>query len=150
MAHGDALVEARKRTAEGCRRVALYENPVGLHGDDRSGDSPHELRRQIRKALLRSHDVEVDVRLELELLEHLIEHLPVLAGRYDYALGACRFSERGHDGRQLDHLGASAEHGDDSHGGAASRATRRVFDQVVRPPMRRIQAMSEATAQRYA
>ncbi len=100
--------------------------------------------------LLRRHDVEIDIGLELELLEHLIEHLPVLAGRHHDAFGAGVSAERRHDRRELDHLGSGTEDGDHPHCGASSRVTRPVFVHDVRPRMRRTQARSDATAQRYA
>ena len=144
----DALIEACESATQGGGRVALDEHPIRAERGDRSADPAHELSRQVGEALLRGHDVEVDVGLELELLEHLVEHLPVLAGRHHDALGATPSAQLGHNRRKLDHLGAGTEDGDHSHGGAPSRARRRVFAHAVRPRTRCDQATSDAIAHR--
>ena len=145
MGDGDALVEARERTAEGSSSYRPGRESSRAARRSIVRPSPRiELAGEIGKALLRSHDVEIDVRARARrLLEHLIEHLPVLAGR-DERRTRTRLRSRSaaHDGGELDHLGASAERRRRlSCAAAASRATRVASStRSSRPPMRRIQA----------
>ena len=78
MANRDVPVEPGKARCEGRRRVAMYEDQVG---SERIEDIVKPLKHSAgyaAEALPRAHQVEIKVGNDVEQLEHLIEHLPVL------------------------------------------------------------------------
>ena len=78
--HGYPQVEARDRRREGRGGVAVNEHRVGLL---RLQNRPHleqHVAGDIEERLAGPHDVEVVVRNHAECVEHLVEHLAVLAG----------------------------------------------------------------------
>ncbi len=70
------------------------------------------------------HDVEIEVRLKVKNLQHLIEHSAVLAGSANDHLQS-PVAERADDGSELDDLRARAEHGQDAHGTTSAAGTLR-------------------------
>lgn len=88
MAHRDLQVEARERSGEAGRGVAVDQNHVGpLVLEDRLELEKH-VARHVEQRLTRLHDRQVVVGIHVEDAKHLIEHLAVLP-------------RHGHDGLEL-------------------------------------------------
>ena len=80
MTDGDLAVEARERRDQHGRGVTLNERHVGVAAFQPPVDRVHETRGECRERLAWSHDAEVGVHAEAELLRDLLEHLAMLAG----------------------------------------------------------------------
>ncbi len=105
-----AAVEGGDGRAHRRRRVALHEEPVrgepreeGIEGgEDPGGD--------LVGGLPGAHEVEVHVRLEVEDVEHLVEHFPMLGRRAQDGLEALGLPpEPPHDRRELDGFGPRSD-----------------------------------------
>ena len=90
VADRNAAVEAGQRRAQHGRRVALHEHHVGRQlGEgpvgplDQPGGEPGE-------RLVRLHRLQVGVDGDAEQVDHLLDHLAVLAGVDDHAAAARR------------------------------------------------------------
>ena len=81
-------------------------------------------RRRLRGRLARPHEVQVDVGVEAEEVQHLVEHVAVLRGRAELRLEPLRLrAQPEQDGSHLDRLGAGPRNDEDLHGhGAGNRA----------------------------
>lgn len=88
--HGDLQVEARERSAEAGRGVAVHEHDVGsLVLEDRP-ELEQNVARNVEQRLARLHDRQVVVGSHAEDAQHLVEHLAVLAGHGDDGLELIR------------------------------------------------------------
>ena len=88
VAHRDLQVEARERSSEAGRGVAMDQDDVGpLVLEDRLELEQH-VARHVEQRLARLHNGQVVVGSHVEDAQHLVEHLAVLA-------------RRGHDGLEL-------------------------------------------------
>ena len=88
VAHRDLQVEARERSSEAGRGVAMDQDDVGpLVLEDRLELEQH-VARHVEQRLARLHDRQVVVGSHVEDAQHLVEHLAVLA-------------RHGHDGLEL-------------------------------------------------
>ncbi|MNF88705.1 hypothetical protein D3C84_712040 [compost metagenome] len=83
MSDRDLLVVGRQGSGERGSSVAMHEDDVGLElGEDRF----HALQNSggdVRQVLARLHDVQIEVRRDLEKIQYLVQHLAMLAG-YTY------------------------------------------------------------------
>jgi hypothetical protein len=77
----DPPVEGRQRGRHGGRRVSLDEDPVGLLGGEDLVEGGQHPRGELAGRLVGPHQVEVDVRIDLEQTQDLIQHLAVLGRR---------------------------------------------------------------------
>ena len=143
-----AVVEARERSAERARRVSLDDNPVRCHLIDQRAEPLGEHAGQVGQPLAVRHHVEIDVRSEAEDVEHLMDELPMLAGRDQDWLARSRALELVHDRGELDHLGTRPDDDERPHPVGASEPTRAVFDHPPRPLISLSQAQTLAIAQR--
>ena len=76
-------------------RVAVHENGIGLPIVEDLADGLQDARRQIAERLAFAHQIEIVVGRDIEQVQHLIEHLPMLCGdayfRVDVRLVGQRF-----------------------------------------------------------
>lgn len=84
--HGDLQVEARERSGEAGRGVAVDQDHVGLLVLEDRLELEQHVARHIEQRLARPHDGEVVVGSHTEDAQHLVEHLAVLAGHGDDGL----------------------------------------------------------------
>ena len=105
-----ALLERSERAGHGRRRVALDEHPVGMLLLENRAEPVDDRDRDVVQRLGVLHHVQVVIRPDLEQVEHLVEHLPMLAGHADPRLEHVRPPlELPDDGRELDRLRTRAE-----------------------------------------
>lgn len=110
VAHRDLQVEARERSGEAGRGIAVYEHDIGLLVLEDRLELEQHVARNVEQSLSRLHDRKVVVGRHAEDAQHLVEHLAVLPGHGDDSLELIRarlqlVDERAH----LDCLRASAE-----------------------------------------
>lgn len=110
VAHRDLQVEARERSGEAGRGIAVYEHDIGLLVLEDRLELEQHVARNVEQSLSRLHDRKVVVGRHTEDAQHLVEHLAVLPGHGDDSLELIRarlqlVDERAH----LDCLRASAE-----------------------------------------
>ena len=118
----DARVERGEPRGHGRGRVALDDDDAGRAFVD---DAPHfdeHARGDVRQRLIVLHEREVEVRRDAEQREHLVEHLPMLAGDAHADVERRRVAPQfRNDGSELDGLGARTENEEDSDGHRANR-----------------------------
>lgn len=66
--------------------------------------------------LVGAHDVEIEIRFDIEQPEHPVEHTPVLRGDADLAFDRRCVTQGVDHGGHLDGLGAGAENAENAHG----------------------------------
>lgn len=86
--HGDLQVEARERSGEAGRGVAVDQDDVGLLVLEDGFELEQHIARHVEQRLARLHDRQIVVGSHTEDVQHLVEHLAVLA-------------RHGHDGLEL-------------------------------------------------
>ena len=110
---GNAAVEARERGDQDRGRVPFHQRHVRRRRIQPSVDSLHQPGSEAGERLIRTHDVEIGVHGEAELIGDLLEHLLVLSGRHHRAIEVGGAAQRRHHRSQLDGLGPRAhEHQD--------------------------------------
>lgn len=80
VAHGDLQVEARERSGEAGRGVAVDQDDVGLLVLEDRLELEQYVARHVEQRLARLHDRQIVVGSHTEDAQHLVEHLAVLAG----------------------------------------------------------------------
>ena len=88
MPHGDLQVEARERSGEAGRSVAVDQDDVGPLALKDGLELDQHVARHVEQRLARLHDGQVMIGSHVEDAQHLVEHLAVLA-------------RHGHDGLEL-------------------------------------------------
>jgi hypothetical protein len=109
--HRHSFVEARQRCGERGGGVALDDQPIRSHLAQHARDPLEYGGCHIAEILSLSHDVEVMVGLDLEYVEHLVQHLPMLTGDAGHLAHAGLPLQRLYHWGQLDRFGAGAEDG---------------------------------------
>lgn len=109
MADRHLVVECRKRTGKGGRGITVDEHDVRLCLFEHLIQTVQALLGDGRQRLTRLHDVQVIIRLNIENIEHLIEHLTVLRGNTHNGFSVFILLERVHQRRHLNGLRAGAE-----------------------------------------
>lgn len=80
VAHRDLQVEARERSGEAGRGVAVDQDDVGLLVLEGRLELEQYVARHVEQRLARLHDRQIVVGSHTEDAQHLVEHLAVLAG----------------------------------------------------------------------
>ena len=123
MAHGDLVIESGQGPGEGGGGVPVDQDQVGL------GLLQHALHAQQAfggdggQGLPGLHDIQVIVGLELENIQHRVQHLPVLGSDAAQGLDARAALELQGQGGHFNGLGTGAENGhhfDIAHGVVSS------------------------------
>ena len=96
MADRHLVIERRKRTGKGGRGITVDEHDVRLCLFEHLIQTVQTLLGDGRQRLTRLHDVQVIIRLNIENIEHLIEHLTVLRGNTHNGFGVFILLERVH------------------------------------------------------
>ena len=110
MAYGDLLVKGRERRGGAGGRVAMDQDDIGLDLLQDVAHAGEHAGRDVVQVLPLLHDVQVEVRLDLEDPEHLVQHLPMLPGDAHNRLKLFRtLLELLHQRAHLDGLGAGSE-----------------------------------------
>jgi len=110
MAHGDPMIEGGQRRRKDRCRVALHQDQVGLFLREVPVQSENRGHGEACQGLVRAHEVQVRIGLDVEGLQDLVEHLPVLGGDADPRLepaGPLQFAD---DRGQLDRFRPCAEY----------------------------------------
>ena len=80
MGNGDLLVVSRQAGGKGGGGVAMHQHHVGLERGQHRSDALQDGGGHTGQVLAGFHDVQVVIGADAEQLQHLVEHLPVLAG----------------------------------------------------------------------
>jgi hypothetical protein len=86
MTHLGPAVERGQACGCGGRGVSLNQHPVRLLGSQDRLECTHDLGRYLGGGLTWPHDVEVVVGADVEQVQDLVEHVPVLSCDADPAL----------------------------------------------------------------
>ena len=107
--HPDPAVKCRHGGGHDRRRIPLDQDKVRILAPQDFIDAQDHPCRQLGQGLVRLHDVQIDVRLDMENPQHVVEHLPVL-GRYAHPRADLRMLlHRAYDGRKLYGFGTRPE-----------------------------------------
>lgn len=80
VAHRDLQVEARERSGEAGRGIAVYEHDIGLLVLEDRLELEQHVARNVEQSLSRLHDGQVLGGFDVEHAKHLVQHLTVLTG----------------------------------------------------------------------
>lgn len=80
VAHRDLQVEARERSGEAGRGIAVYEHDIGLLVLEDRLELEQHVSRNVEQSLSRLHDGQVVGGFDVEHAKHLVQHLTVLTG----------------------------------------------------------------------
>ena len=83
MAHRNLQVEAGQGGNKGGGSIAVNQHHIGPHLFQHFLDPVEDVGSDVKQGLLVLHDGQVIVRHHMERLQHLIQHLPMLAGDAD-------------------------------------------------------------------
>ena len=112
--HGRLMIVGCERARERRRRIAVYEHDIRLLLGQHFVEAVHGLARDVEERLPCRHDIEVIIRLDVEQMQHLIEHLAVLCCHGHHGDNRIRMLlQLQHDWCHLDRLRPRTEHGHD-------------------------------------
>ena len=94
----------------------MHQYAIGIDLFEQGIDPGHQPCKQAVEGLPGDHDVEVVVRLDIEQLQHLVEHVPMLAGGADNAFNAFGLGQAVDQRCHLDTFRASTEQRQYFHG----------------------------------
>jgi hypothetical protein len=80
-----AIVSSKGRSKSG-GGVALYQHHMGLKAVARIFDRVQDASGKRVERLVRAHNIQVEVGLDLEVLENVVKHRPMLASVYHRGL----------------------------------------------------------------
>lgn len=78
MAYRDSLVVGSQCTGHGGGRIAVHQHQIRLFHRQHWAQALQHVRGEVREILPRLHHIQIVMRLDLEPIQHMIEHLPVL------------------------------------------------------------------------
>ena len=110
MAHRDAQVKAGQRRRKGGGGIAVHQHKIRLFSLQHRLQVLQDAGGDIKQRLARLHDGNIVFRLHMERLQHLIQHLPVLAGHAADGLDAAAPAQLLHQRAHLDRFGSGPEH----------------------------------------
>ncbi|MNZ72620.1 hypothetical protein D3C78_910010 [compost metagenome] len=119
MGYRDLLIVGRQRCAEGGGGVSVNQNNVRLERGENRFHALQDSGGYIGQILARLHDVQIEVRLNPEQVEHLIEHFAMLAGNTHLGVETIVCSQGKSERCHLDGFGTSAEDAEGFHSGAS-------------------------------
>ena len=110
VAHRDLQVEARERSGEAGRGIAVYEHDIGLLVLEDRLELEQHVARNVEQSLSRLHDGQVVGGFDVEHAKHLVQHLTVLTGdRHNRVELVGARPQLVHERAHLNGLRASAE-----------------------------------------
>ena len=110
MAERDFAVEAGQGGRHDRGGVSLGEHQVGSMPLQAGVQSLHQSGGQGVEGLVRLHEVEVRIRLDVEQAQSLVQHLPVLGRGQHYDFPVAGAAQGQHQGCHLDGLRPGADH----------------------------------------
>jgi hypothetical protein len=120
---GNFAIVGSERGAEGRGRVSLNKDHVRAKSVAGIFDRVDDAAGQQAERLIRAHHVQIEIRDDIEMLQHLIEHRAVLAGVNNGGLEFVRMAAQlVNDEGELNCLWPRSKDGDDSAFGAHARA----------------------------
>ncbi len=95
-------VRNRHAAVEACERPTksaawCHPEPLSMQGErfqTQAQDQPIVAKTEAVRRLARRHHVQIEIRLDIECVQHLMQHLPMLAGDADRTLKGNRPSRR--------------------------------------------------------
>ena len=110
MSYRNLSVEGCKSSCSGCGGIAMDEHDIGLTLFENVTHAAQDADCDIGEVLSLLHDIEVDVGLDIEYLEHLVEHFTMLTcDALDGLELICPLLEFLHQRTHLDGLRTGAE-----------------------------------------
>ncbi|MNQ85950.1 hypothetical protein D3C85_1011280 [compost metagenome] len=116
MADGQLAIEGGEGGNEAGGGVAMDQHDIRLHPLVGFVQMFQQLLGQTIEGLALSHHLQVFVDHQLERVEHLLEHLPVLAGRADVQFDTGPVTQDSSKGCHLDGFRPCSEHHHDFEG----------------------------------
>jgi hypothetical protein len=110
VSNGNTAVKGRHSSGHCRGGIALNHCQVKLFGGEQGVERSQYAAGGLCQSLARRHDIEVVIRLDIEALQHLVEHRPVLR-RYAHpnVQWDARSTHVPDDGTEFDSLWTSAE-----------------------------------------
>jgi len=110
VSHGNLGIKGRKRAAQSCGCVALHDNHGWLLCAKNRLQARENARCGLEQRLARQHQVQIVIRLYMEGLQNLIQHLPMLRGDADlHVEPAGVFAQAANHRAELNRLRPGAE-----------------------------------------
>ena len=111
MAHGNLVVVGSQRSGKGGGSIAMHQHDVRLLLLQDLVQAHHGLGGNVKEGLSCGHDIQIVVRFDLEEVQHLVKHIPVLGRHRHHGGDFLRvLLKLQHDGCHLDGLRAGAEY----------------------------------------
>ena len=114
MTHRDLQIEASQGSDKGGGGIAMYQYHIRLYLLQYILDLLQDVHSHIKQRLLIFHNGQVIVRHHMKCIEHLIQHLPVLAGNAHHGFHAFSGLQLIDQGTHLNGLRPCAEYQHDS------------------------------------
>ena len=116
MPHGHACVESGKAGGERGGGIAMHKDKVGLLLLQHALETREDIAGDVVQILSGLHDVQIVLRHDVEQIEHLVQHLPVLRGDANDGLNLTSTGLQALDQRRhLDGFRAGAKNEHDFH-----------------------------------
>ena len=113
VSEGDIAVEAGECGSEDGGGVALREDDIGFFVGECGVELDEESGGEFRERLVGLHDVQVNVGVDIEEMEHLVDEAAVLGGEEDAGAGGGVSLEGLDDGGHFDEFRAGADAAED-------------------------------------
>ena len=104
------MVKRGERACKRGRGIAVHQHDIRLRLFKNEIQTMQRLLSNHSERLTTFHNIEIIIGLDLENIEHLIEHLPVLRGDAHNALRVLALLQRTDERRHFDGLRPGAEH----------------------------------------
>lgn len=110
MSDGNLPIESGQCGSHGSGGVTMNQYHVGSKVGQHTAHTQQNFRGDVVQVLIRSHDVEVIIGMDVEYLKHLVQHLAMLGRDTDARVKVLRVLQKRLDQRShLDGFGAGTE-----------------------------------------
>jgi len=111
MPHLDAVIVAQQGGYHNRGRIPLNQDPVRMQVLQHRVQPGQNISRQLCEPLVGPHQIKVNIWLDIENIQNLVQHLPVLCGHTDLGINPRRSGQVQHHRRHLDRLWACPKDG---------------------------------------
>ena len=105
------LSEVAEKGGDGNRcRISLSQHPIRVNLFEYRIEVKEDFGAQAAKRLVLPHQIQVEIRSDIEQIQYLIEHLSVLGGRADARFNPTGLAEQADDRCQFHGFGAGSNY----------------------------------------